>query len=208
MKVSAEQVVERVFPLFVRNGYEGTSLSALVAASGVSKGALYYHFPDKLALYNACIDRFFTGLLPPDPAGAADEASVSAGAPAAAAPHPDLRQYCRVLCAAYASAIRQVAELCGDPAAYLRFILSVQPLRPDFLRSVAEQGVSSLAALYQALDPAASLPAARKEAQRILAMIEGSGILGVIAGEADLQQRFEETVGAYVDGLYTAMAGQ
>lgn len=195
MKVTADELVERVFPLFVRKGFEGTSLNELVAASGLSKGALYYHFADKQALYNACIDRFFTGLLP------AGSGHVADGDPGQENKPADLRTYCRQLCDSYATAISQVAELCGDPSAYLRFILSVQPQRPDFLRSIAEQGVDTLAQLYRDMQPLASERSARDHAEGILAMIEGSGILGVIAGETDLAQRFERTVGRYVDDL-------
>ncbi|MFT4298542.1 MAG: TetR/AcrR family transcriptional regulator [Aeromicrobium sp.] len=44
--------------LFADHGYAGTSLDEVVAASRVTKGAFYHHFPSKLALFEAV----FTGL--------------------------------------------------------------------------------------------------------------------------------------------------
>ena len=41
-------VARRIFAL---NGFEGASVDAIVRASGLSKGALYWHFPGKLELY-------------------------------------------------------------------------------------------------------------------------------------------------------------
>lgn len=43
--------------LFTENGYAGTSLEEVVAASEVTKGALYHHFPSKLALFDCVFDR-------------------------------------------------------------------------------------------------------------------------------------------------------
>lgn len=41
---------------FARTGYIGTGLGTVVAAAGVTKGALFHHFPDKQALALAWID--------------------------------------------------------------------------------------------------------------------------------------------------------
>jgi AcrR family transcriptional regulator len=41
-------VARRIFAL---HGFEGASVDAIVRASGLSKGALYWHFPGKLELY-------------------------------------------------------------------------------------------------------------------------------------------------------------
>lgn len=40
---------------FERDGYAATSLDAIVADAGVTKGALYHHFPTKTALYEGVI---------------------------------------------------------------------------------------------------------------------------------------------------------
>jgi TetR/AcrR family transcriptional regulator, transcriptional repressor for nem operon len=45
------------------NGYFGTSMDMVVAASGLTKGAFYYHFPSKHALAAAVIDEAVAGEL-------------------------------------------------------------------------------------------------------------------------------------------------
>lgn len=42
------EVARRIFAL---HGFEGASVDAIVKASGLSKGALYWHFPGKLELF-------------------------------------------------------------------------------------------------------------------------------------------------------------
>ncbi len=42
--------------LFTQRGYAGTSLDEVVSAARVTKGALYHHFPGKLALFQAVFD--------------------------------------------------------------------------------------------------------------------------------------------------------
>lgn len=43
--------------LFAQDGFAGTSLDAVVARAGVTKGALYHHFDSKRALFRAVYDR-------------------------------------------------------------------------------------------------------------------------------------------------------
>lgn len=51
MKGKAEQtsqfIVERVAPIFNRNGYNGTSMSDITKATGLTKGAVYGNFKNK-----------------------------------------------------------------------------------------------------------------------------------------------------------------
>jgi AcrR family transcriptional regulator len=42
--------------LFGARGYEGTSIEAIFEAAGISRGALYHHFPTKEALFDAVLD--------------------------------------------------------------------------------------------------------------------------------------------------------
>lgn len=42
--------------LFVEQGFAGTSTSAIVAAAGVTRGALYHHFPNKLSIFRGVIE--------------------------------------------------------------------------------------------------------------------------------------------------------
>jgi len=43
-----------------RSGYRSADLDAILAAAGVTKGALYYHFDDKEALGHAVVDEVMT----------------------------------------------------------------------------------------------------------------------------------------------------
>lgn len=46
-----DQIVRIAANLFGEKGYDGTSLRDIAEASGITKAALYYHFPDKERLY-------------------------------------------------------------------------------------------------------------------------------------------------------------
>ena len=50
-------LMENALQLFTDHGYAGTSLDEVVAAARVTKGALYHHFPSKLALFESVYDR-------------------------------------------------------------------------------------------------------------------------------------------------------
>lgn len=62
-------IQERAFDLFGRYGYEGVSIGDIAEAAGLSKGALYWHFRGKQALYLDCLRRlhaiFHTYVLDP-----------------------------------------------------------------------------------------------------------------------------------------------
>lgn len=48
---------DRAFGLFARHGYEGVSIGDIAKATGLSKGALYWHFKGKADLYLDCLQR-------------------------------------------------------------------------------------------------------------------------------------------------------
>lgn len=48
---------EQAFELFGRHGFEGVSVGDIAKAAKLSKGALYWHYPGKEALYLACQKR-------------------------------------------------------------------------------------------------------------------------------------------------------
>ncbi|PPE73105.1 TetR/AcrR family transcriptional regulator [Solimonas fluminis] len=51
---------DRAFELFGRYGYEGVSIGDIATAAKLSKGALYWHFQGKEALYLDCLKRLHT----------------------------------------------------------------------------------------------------------------------------------------------------
>ncbi|AZW19025.1 TetR/AcrR family transcriptional regulator [Bordetella hinzii] len=50
-----DQIIHAARRLIARHGYRGTSLNMIAAEVGVSKAALYHHFPDKDTLYRSLI---------------------------------------------------------------------------------------------------------------------------------------------------------
>ena len=56
MLITRERILEAGFECFYQNGYEQTSLAAIAQAAGVTRGAIYWHFEDKKALFRAVVD--------------------------------------------------------------------------------------------------------------------------------------------------------
>jgi AcrR family transcriptional regulator len=55
-RATREQLIEVATRLFADNGYEDTSVEDVLAAAGVSRGALYHHFAGKDALFEAVVE--------------------------------------------------------------------------------------------------------------------------------------------------------
>jgi AcrR family transcriptional regulator len=55
-RATRARVIEVATRLFAEHGYDGTSIEAVQAASGVSRGSLYHHFPGKDALFWAVLE--------------------------------------------------------------------------------------------------------------------------------------------------------
>ena len=56
--ITENQIMESALALFVQNGYHGTSVKDITEKVGLTKGALYAHFPGKGALLLRIIDEF------------------------------------------------------------------------------------------------------------------------------------------------------
>jgi AcrR family transcriptional regulator len=56
-----DTALDRALEVFWRQGYEGTALSDLTAAMGISKPSLYAAFGNKEELFAAVIDRYISG---------------------------------------------------------------------------------------------------------------------------------------------------
>lgn len=50
-----DHITANALPLFLENGFKGTSIDMVVRLSGVSKPTVYNHFPDKAALMTAVL---------------------------------------------------------------------------------------------------------------------------------------------------------
>ena len=55
-KTTRGRILEVATELFTAQGYEAASVEAVLKASGVSRGALYHHFPSKEALFAATLE--------------------------------------------------------------------------------------------------------------------------------------------------------
>ena len=51
-----EEIVDAAVPIFLRFGYKKASMDAVAAATGLSRQAIYLHFPGKEALFGAVVD--------------------------------------------------------------------------------------------------------------------------------------------------------
>lgn len=57
------ELIQTAVSLFLEHGYEGTSISALAKAAGVTAPTIYWYFEDKDALLLACADEFLRSAL-------------------------------------------------------------------------------------------------------------------------------------------------
>lgn len=53
-----ELLLDTAATIFLQRGVSNTSLNDIARAAGLTRGAVYWHFEDKAALYNALMDRF------------------------------------------------------------------------------------------------------------------------------------------------------
>jgi AcrR family transcriptional regulator len=58
-----KKLLTAAFEEMYRRGFQAASLDAILAQAGVTKGALYHHFPNKAALGYAVVDDVVKGLL-------------------------------------------------------------------------------------------------------------------------------------------------
>lgn len=54
--VTREKILAAAGGEFARHGYAGSGVAAMVTAAGLTKGALFHHFPDKAALAKAWLE--------------------------------------------------------------------------------------------------------------------------------------------------------
>lgn len=58
-----QRIIRAAFVEFYHNGFQGGSINDIIAAAGITKGALFHHFPSKQALAYAVIDELIAPLL-------------------------------------------------------------------------------------------------------------------------------------------------
>ena len=86
-RATREKLLATARRLFGRDGYEATSVEAVLREAGVARGSLYHHFENKPALFDAVLDQVV--------------AETAAQAAAAAAKHDDPVEGLRAGCATW-----------------------------------------------------------------------------------------------------------
>jgi len=57
-EATREALIDAATDLFVERGFSGTALADVAASAQVTRGAVYHHFTDKRALFEAVLERF------------------------------------------------------------------------------------------------------------------------------------------------------
>jgi len=187
MKDTKTAIVEAAFRLFLERGYEGASMSDLVAATDLSKGAVYHHFKDKDALHDAAIEHFFLRFF-----GAGE---------AAVAPEAGLEQVLDGLCASYARLLQNVAATVPDMAAYYRFLFAILPKVRPFIAdqiTAARTLVADAARRDQQAGRIGIIHSPEVVADQCLALIEGGGLLCILEGKSDIRESLHATIQPYI----------
>ena len=55
---TVRKVIDAAIGLFVKEGYHGASIADIAGATGLTKGAIYFHFKSKDALMSAILEEF------------------------------------------------------------------------------------------------------------------------------------------------------
>lgn len=53
-----QQILEEAYPLFLKNGFHGTSVRQIARRAGIALGNIYNHFESKEAVFTAVLDAF------------------------------------------------------------------------------------------------------------------------------------------------------
>ena len=133
-------IARAALDLFVRDGYERTSVDAIAAAAGVSKRTVYSHYADKERLFLAVVEDTYAVLM----SQAADIADQELDRPG------DARQKLT----AFISSVAQVIAGSDERAALIRLVITEAPRFPELVAQW--QGRRSISALLTRL--LASLP--------------------------------------------------
>jgi AcrR family transcriptional regulator len=182
-------ILEVAARAFAENGYAGTSFSDLMAATGLTKGALYFHFPSKDALAMAAFghmqDRWVSAVL-----AAADLSSP-------AADQLDAMLQAAVRFHRTEPAARCVARLCFELGESPRhrphlvpYITTWEEMVTALIGQAQQEGAYRLD-----VDPGSAARVA------VAAFIGIGDVSQVVSGGDDLPKRAEEFHDVFVKGL-------
>lgn len=176
-----EAILDEATEVFARSGFQNASLDAIARASGVTRGAVYHHFTDKLGLLQAVVRAGHERVA----------ASVVARADAAA---EDPRAALRAGCHAFVNAITD------DPAAHV--LLVEGPAVLGWSRWRALDASASMRELRDAVDAVTG----GKDAEALTHLLSGAmneGVLWIVeaAGAADARAALHRGLDRLIDSL-------
>lgn len=61
--LTRQRILEAAYHAMHRHGYQGMRLDEVIASTGLTKGALYHHFPNKRALGYAVVEEIVRGMI-------------------------------------------------------------------------------------------------------------------------------------------------
>lgn len=181
-----ERILEQSFLLFLAHGFEATSMSEIVRATGMSKGAVYHHFASKDELFTAAIDRYFVDLM-------------GSGVPVEHEVH-GFDEAVRAAAATMTDSLAEVSSLGADLAAYYRFLFyAIERHRPEVQVVLAARvNVLSQAAKRDSRQGARPNGVAPDVLAKLaITTIEGAALLAAVEGP----ERLTDLVNEAVDGF-------
>ncbi len=170
-ETARDVLLDAAYRAFLAKGYEGAGISDILGDTGLSRGAIYHHFKNKLDLFGAVIARYL-----PFPFDAFDWAAHQA---------LDAEAQKAAIAALYAEAEVQVQAAGGlGRDRYFALFFDALSHLPAYRRSVGEGYARLIAALTAAEERAGlAAEAAAAAARRHVAILEGEVYLNaVLAG--------------------------
>jgi TetR/AcrR family transcriptional repressor of nem operon len=167
-----ERILAAAEPLVLRQGYAGTSLDDILAATGLTKGAFFHHFKDKAAFARALVERCACN----------DTARFERCAAAAEAASDDPLEQAIAFLAAMEDFIEQRATPVSGCmlAACTHELLQFEPELQSYIgqcfrrwSAVYEKKFEAVLARYRPVAPAT----ARDLAEQVIAIFEGALVL-------------------------------
>ncbi|WP_030152674.1 TetR/AcrR family transcriptional regulator [Oerskovia turbata] len=180
-----DRIVETAFRLFLTQGYENTSTVQLVAATGLSKGAIYHHFRDKEEIRSAAVEHFLLRYVAPPASEEGEDAPLGL----AATLHHVADAYARVL--------ETVAALTDDPLAYHRFVLAAAPGLRETLQDAVGQVRDALTDAARTSQDDGTVTTAlppERVAENAAALVEGAGLLWSVDPRGSARDRLRAAV--------------
>jgi len=183
------QILEAALDLFSHAGYDATSVDAVCAQAGVSKGAFYHHFPSKQAVFLQLLENWLA-VLDASFAAARDESenvaqifvNMSATIPSII---EEANQHLPMFLEFWAHASRDEAVWQATIAPYRRY--------RDFFSEIIDQGIAE--GVFRPVD-------AQIAAQLIVSLAVGTLLQGLLdPQDTNWQQAASESMKLMMKGL-------